>query len=75
MGVNIGVIIRNQTYHGVFSENQGDRSVLWDSAAPAEGPVEWYLLTTVKVGSAREAADSVGHYLQLWCIKDYFRVL
>ena len=40
-----------------------------------EDPVEWFLLTTLKVGSANEAADIVGFYLQRWRIEDFFRVL
>ncbi len=40
-----------------------------------EDPVEWFLLTTLKVGSAKEAADIVGFYLQKWRIEDFFRVL
>ena len=40
-----------------------------------EGPVQWFLLTTVRVGTAKEAAEIVGFYLQRWRIEDYFRVL
>ena len=40
-----------------------------------EAPVQWYLLSTLKVGSAKEAAEMVGYYLQRWRIEDYFRVL
>ena len=45
--------------------------------APPEGedPVQWFLLTTVRVGTAKEAAEIVGFYLQRWRIEDYFRVL
>ena len=45
--------------------------------APPEGedPVQWFLLTTVRPGTAREAADIVGFYLQRWRIEDFFRVL
>ncbi|MCY3612218.1 MAG: IS4 family transposase [Gemmatimonadetes bacterium] len=45
--------------------------------APPEGedPVQWFLLTTVAVGSAEDAAEIVGHYLQRWKVEDYFRVL
>ncbi len=45
--------------------------------APPEGedPVQWFLLTTVKVRSAEDAAETVGFYLQRWRIEDYFRVL
>ena len=44
---------------------------------PPEGedPVQWHLLTTLAVGSANEAADVVGYYLQCWKVEDYFRVL
>ncbi len=40
-----------------------------------EEPVEWHLLTTVAVSTAREAADIVGHHLQRWRVEDFFRVL
>ena len=40
-----------------------------------EAPVQWYLLTTREVGSAKEAAEIVGFYLQRWRIEDWFRVL
>ena len=40
-----------------------------------EAPVQWYLLTTREVGTAREAGDIVGYYLQRWRIEDWFRVL
>ena len=40
-----------------------------------EDPVEWFLLTTLQVGAAKEAADIVGFYLQRWRIEDFFRVL
>ena len=45
--------------------------------APPEGedPVQWFLLTTLKVTTAQEAADIVGYYLQRWRIEDFFRVL
>ncbi len=45
--------------------------------APPEGedPVQWFLLTTVKVRSVEDAAETVGFYLQRWRIEDYFRVL
>ena len=47
-----------------------------ESAPPAdEDPVEWFLLTTVKVCTAKEAAEIVGFYLQRWRIEDFFRVL
>ena len=37
--------------------------------------MQWFLLTTVEVGSAEDAAEVVGHYLQRWRIEDFFRVL
>ena len=40
-----------------------------------EDPVQWFLLTTVPVTTASEAADIVGTYLQRWRIEDFFRVL
>ena len=45
--------------------------------APPQGenPVQWFLLTTLKVASAQDAAGIVGHYLQRWRVEDFFRVL
>ncbi len=45
--------------------------------APPEGedPVQWFLLTTLRVKSAEEAAEVVGFYLQRWRVEDFFRVL
>ena len=40
-----------------------------------ETAVQWFLLTTLKVTGAREAADIVGFYLQRWRVEDFFRVL
>ena len=40
-----------------------------------EEPVQWFLLTTVKVKTAQEAAEVVGFYLQRWRVEDFFRVL
>ncbi|MCY3672169.1 MAG: IS4 family transposase, partial [Alphaproteobacteria bacterium] len=45
--------------------------------SPPEGeePVQWFLLTTLKVASAEAAEEVVRFYLQRWRIEDYFRVL
>ena len=45
--------------------------------APPEGedPVQWFLLTTLDVRTAADAAEIVGFYLQRWKIEDWFRVL
>ena len=40
-----------------------------------EEPVQWFLLTTVKVKTEQEAAEVVGFYLQRWRVEDFFRVL
>ena len=40
-----------------------------------EEPVQWFLLTTVGVKTAEDAAGIVGHYLQRWRVEDFFRVL
>ena len=40
-----------------------------------EEPVQWFLLTTVQVNTAQEAAEIVGFYLQRWRVEDFFRVL
>ncbi len=45
--------------------------------APPEGedPVEWFLLTTVEVRSAKVTAEIFGYYLQRRRVEDFFRVL
>ena len=45
--------------------------------APPDGedPVQWFLLTTVEVKTAKEAAEIIGYYLQRWRVEDFFRVL
>ena len=40
-----------------------------------EDPVQWFLLTTLKLGTAKEAAEIVGFYLRRWRIEDWHRVL
>ena len=40
-----------------------------------EEPVQWFLLTTLKVNTAQDAAEVVGFYLQRWRVEDFFRVL
>ncbi len=47
-----------------------------ETAPPEDGPpVQWYLLTTLEVKTAKEAAEVVGYYLQRWRVEDFFRVL
>ena len=47
-----------------------------ETAPPdGEAPVEWRLLTTLDVRTAKAAAEIVGYYLQRWRIEDFFRVL
>jgi len=47
-----------------------------ETAPPrGEEPVQWRLLTTLGVGSAEDAAEAVGLYLQRWRAGDLFRVL
>ncbi len=42
-----------------------------DTAPPdGEDPVQWYLLTTLKVSNAGAAAKNVGFYLQRWRVKN-----
>ncbi|MCY4261090.1 MAG: IS4 family transposase, partial [Rhodobacteraceae bacterium] len=45
------------------------------NAPPGEDPVQWYLLTSLGVGNANEAAEVVGYYLQRWKVEEFFRVL
>ena len=44
---------------------------------PPEGekPLEWFLLTSVRVESFEAALETVGHYLRRWRVEDFFRVL
>ena len=49
--------------------------VVETDAPDGEDPVRWFLLTTLRVKTAREAAEVVGFYLQRWKIEDLFRVL
>ena len=45
--------------------------------APPEGekPLEWFLLTSVRVESIEAALKTIGHYLRRWRVEDFFRVL
>ena len=44
---------------------------------PPEGerPLEWFVLTSVRVESFEAALETVGHYLRRWRVEDFFRVL
>ena len=44
---------------------------------PPEGekPVEWFLLTSVRVECLEAALGTIGHYLRRWRVEDFFRVL
>ena len=44
---------------------------------PPEGekPVEWFLLTSVRVKSFETAVELIGYYLRRWRVEDFFRVL
>ena len=42
---------------------------------PAVKPLEWFVLTTLPVTSADDAARILGWYALRWRIEDYFRVL
>ena len=46
-------------------------------SVPPEGekPVEWFLLTSVRIESIDAALDIVGYYLRRWRVEDFFRVL
>ena len=45
--------------------------------APPEGekPLEWFLLTSVRINHLDAALESIGHYLRRWRVEDFFRVL
>ena len=46
-------------------------------SAPPEGekPIEWFLLTSVRIESLEAALETVGYYLRRWRVEDFFRVL
>ena len=46
-------------------------------SAPPEGekPVEWFLLTSVRVERLEVALETIGYYLRRWRVEDFFRVL
>ena len=45
--------------------------------APPEGekPLEWFLLTSVRVECVETAVETIGYYLRRWRVEDFFRVL
>ena len=46
-------------------------------SAPPEGekPIEWFLLTSVRIESLEAALETIEHYLRRWRVEDFFRVL
>ena len=47
-----------------------------ETAPPGdEKPLQWFLLTSLDVRTARDATDVVGFYLQRCRIEDFFRIL
>ena len=47
-----------------------------ESVAPeGEKPVEWFLLTSVRVECVETAIELIGYYLRRWRVEDFFRVL
>ena len=38
-------------------------------------PVEWFLLTSVRVECIEAALETIEHYLRRWRVEDFFRVL
>ena len=47
-----------------------------ETAAPeGEKPVEWFLLTSVRVESVESAVELIGYYLRRWRVEEFFRVL
>ena len=42
---------------------------------PAVKPLEWFVLTTLRVTSADDATRILGWYALRWRIEEYFRVL
>ena len=47
-----------------------------ETVAPeGEKPVEWFLLTSVRINTLDAALETVGYYLRRWRVEDFFRVL
>ena len=47
-----------------------------ETVAPeGEKPVEWFLLTSVRVECVETAVETIGYYLRRWRVEDFFRVL
>ena len=47
-----------------------------ESAAPeGEKPLEWFLLTSVRVERVETAVELIGYYLRRWRVEEFFRVL
>ena len=47
-----------------------------ESVAPeGEKPLEWFLLTSVRVDGVETAVELIGYYLRRWRVEDFFRVL
>lgn len=40
-----------------------------------EKPLEWFLLTSVRIDCLKGARATIGHYLRRWRVEDFFRVL
>ena len=78
-------VVRAEVHHREFtlpSTVEGFAPVtLWAvhvrETAPPEGekPLEWFLLTSVRVESIEAALETIGHYLRRWRVEDFFRVL
>ena len=47
-----------------------------ETVAPeGEKPIEWFLLTSVRVECVETAVETIGYYLRRWRVEDFFRVL
>ena len=47
-----------------------------ETVAPeGEKPVEWFLITSVRVENVQTAIELIGYYLRRWRVEDFFRVL
>ena len=44
-------------------------------APEGEKPLEWFLLTSVRVDCVETAVELIGYYLRRWRVEDFFRVL
>ncbi len=69
----------DRAHDGPRTVNRPSRCGRYTCARPpppeGEKPLEWFLLTSVRVESIEAALETIGHYLRRWRMEDFFRVL